>query len=128
MASVYVLRSLKAGKKYVGSTSLDPLERLRDHNSGRVPWTSHHKPLKLIYTENFETIGLAQKRERFFKTGKGRAVLNSLLKEGGRGFPPSPRLRRARLPAVGHRRDRMWVPSPAFFSRNTHPICILIYS
>jgi hypothetical protein len=33
------------------------------------------------YAEHFETVSLAQKRERFFKTGKGRSVLKSLLND-----------------------------------------------
>ena len=81
MASVYVLRSLKTGKKYVGSTSWTPTERLAEHNGGKVPWTKAHRPLELVYTENMESIMLAQKRERFFKTGKGREVLKSLLSD-----------------------------------------------
>ena len=79
MASVYVLRSLKTGKKYVGSTSWHPTERLVEHNAGKVPWTRTHRPLEIIYTEDFISIELARKREQFFKTGKGRFVLESLL-------------------------------------------------
>ena len=80
MGNVYVLRSLKTGKKYVGSTSWSPEERLLQHNAGKVPWTRAHKPLELIYSENLQSDELAQKRERFFKTGKGRLVLDSLLR------------------------------------------------
>ena len=78
MVSVYVLRSLKTGKKYVGSTAWSPTERLAEHNAGKVPWTRSHRPLELVYTEKFENGLLAQKREKFFKTGKGRVVLESL--------------------------------------------------
>ena len=81
MANVYVLRSLKTGKKYVGCTSLDPAERLLEHNAGKVPWTRGHKPLELLYSERFESSELARKRERFLKTGKGRTVLESLLRD-----------------------------------------------
>jgi predicted GIY-YIG superfamily endonuclease len=79
MSSVYVLRSVKTGKRYVGSTSLSPLERLSEHNAGKVPWTRKHRPLKLIYTEVLGSVALARKRELFFKTGKGRHILDSLL-------------------------------------------------
>jgi putative endonuclease len=83
MASVYILRSLKTGKKYVGSTSWDPIDRLSEHNAGKVPWTRAHRPLELIYTEVLKSVVLAEKRERFFKTGKGRLVLKSLLESKG---------------------------------------------
>ena len=79
MVCVYVLLSLKTGKKYVGSTTWDPAARLSEHNAGKVPWTRNHRPLKLLYTEDLESVDLARRRERFFKTGKGREVLKSLL-------------------------------------------------
>src|SRR5437762_3261403 len=79
MYSVYVLKSLKSGKQYIGMTSLSPEERLKEHNAGKVPWTRSHRPLELIYSEQIATQELAQKRERFFKTGKGREVLKSKL-------------------------------------------------
>jgi putative endonuclease len=79
MYYVYVLRSLKTGKRYVGSTTLLPEIRTKEHNTGKVPWTRSHRPLALVYSEQFESGDIALKRERFFKTGKGRVVLESLL-------------------------------------------------
>jgi putative endonuclease len=81
MTSVYVLRSLKTSKKYVGSTTWRPVDRLAEHNAGRVPWTRNHRPFELLYSEEFSDDSVAIKRERFFKTGKGRLVLESLLNE-----------------------------------------------
>jgi predicted GIY-YIG superfamily endonuclease len=80
-AYVYVLRSEKTGKQYVGSTELKPEERLRQHNAGTMPWTKGHTPLRLVYSETFPSAILAQRRERFFKTGKSRTVLKSLLSD-----------------------------------------------
>ena len=82
MHYVYVLRSEKTEKKYVGSTQLSPEIRTAEHNGGKVPWTRSHRPLKLIYFEQFKSKDIALKREHFFKTGKGRAVLASLLATG----------------------------------------------
>jgi putative endonuclease len=79
MPSVYVLRSLSHGKTYVGSTAREPQERLREHNAGIDPYTNRYKPLEIIYAESFASLELAQKREAFFKSGKGRQVLKSLL-------------------------------------------------
>ena len=81
MYCVYVLRSLKTGKKYVGSSGLAPEIRAQEHNSGKVPWTRGHRPLKLVYFEQFEERIVAIKREKFFKSGKGRTVLKLLLKD-----------------------------------------------
>jgi len=79
MPYVYVIRSLKSGKKYVGSTSRTPEERLREHNAGIDPWTNRHRPVELIYFESIKNMDLARKREKYFKTGKGRKVLELLL-------------------------------------------------
>jgi len=87
MHYVYVLRSQKTDKKYVGSSELLPEVRTAEHNSGKVPWTRSHRPLKLIYCEQFERKDIALKRERFFKTGKGRAVLTSLLADFHKDHP-----------------------------------------
>jgi putative endonuclease len=63
----------------VGST-VDLKRRLEQHNQGEVSSTRKHKPYQLIYSEKFEDKEIAFKRERFFKTGKGREVLRNLVK------------------------------------------------
>ncbi len=75
---VYVLKSLKDGKNYIGCTN-DVGKRLSDHRCGRVDATKNRRPLELIYKEVFENKELARSREDFFKTGKGRSVLKDLL-------------------------------------------------
>ena len=50
----YVLRSLKNGILYKGSTQ-DIENRLSVHNSGSVNFTSKHLPWELILSEKFET-------------------------------------------------------------------------
>lgn len=47
---VYVIRSLKDGKYYIGSTS-DVEARLNYHNAGRQRSTKHRIPFELIYSE-----------------------------------------------------------------------------
>ena len=80
MPHVYVLRSLTTGKRYVGSTDQTTKERLSEHHRGMAEWTKRHRPFELIYSEEFADMDLARKREKFFKTGKGRSVLDSILK------------------------------------------------
>jgi putative endonuclease len=80
MYLVYVLRSIRDAKNYIGMTS-DLERRLREHNAGRVPSTKIRRPFELIYSEKFENKDLAEKRERFFKTGKGFEVLKNVLKQ-----------------------------------------------
>ena len=79
MFHVYVLRSDKTGRRYIGS-SQDIESRLNEHNSGYSLATKHGVPWKLIHHEEFPTCSEAVRRERFYKTGKGRDLLNQLTK------------------------------------------------
>ena len=77
MFHVYVLRSDKTGRRYVGS-SQDPEKRLGEHNNGQSLATKHGVPWKLTNQEEFATRAEAVRRERFYKTGKGREILDQL--------------------------------------------------
>lgn len=78
MCYVYVLKSKKDSKHYIGST-IDLDRRVEDHNAGKVSSTRDRRPFELIYFEKFETKPLAEKKEKYFKTGDGRVVLKNLL-------------------------------------------------
>jgi putative endonuclease len=78
MYFVYVLRSEATGRHYVGHTS-DLTQRLGQHNNGITKSTKNRGPWKLIYQESFPTKWDAMQRERFLKTGQGRAELKRLL-------------------------------------------------
>jgi putative endonuclease len=67
----YVLRSLKNGILYKGSTE-NIEKRLKSHNSGMVNFTSKHLPWELVLVEEFETRSEAIRREKWYKTGVGR--------------------------------------------------------
>ena len=79
MYYVYALRSLKNQKRYVGSTSIPPCERLKQHNSGSSVWTKHNGPFELIYKEEYSNVTEARKRENFLKSGVGRKCLDKIL-------------------------------------------------
>jgi len=70
MAIAYILRSLKDGKYYYGSTS-DLDQRLSAHNKGKVRSTKARRPFVVHYQEKFESIQGARKRENFFKSIAG---------------------------------------------------------
>ena len=76
---VYVLRSLKNGRHYVGM-SQDVSRRLKEHNDGRTRSTKSHKPFEIVYTEECENREAARKRERYFKSGAGRRYLDKILR------------------------------------------------
>ncbi len=75
---VYVLRSLKDGRTYVGSTD-NIMRRLKQHNSCQVKATKHRIPLIILFTEEFESLSEARKREKWWKTGAGRRKLKDLF-------------------------------------------------
>jgi len=76
---VYVLRSLKNNKRYIGYSCKNPKSRLKEHNSGTNNWTRRNKPFILIYQEEYETKTEARKREIFLKSGQGRKWLDEKL-------------------------------------------------
>ena len=81
MYYIYILQSLKDNKTYVGYT-VNLAERLKYHNSGRVPATKHRKPLKLLFSEKFPTMTEAKKCERYWKSGAGRRKLKQYFEKG----------------------------------------------
>ena len=76
----YVLRSLKNGILYKGSTQ-DIEKRLIIHNQGLVNYSSKHTPWELVLFEQFETRGEAIKREKWYKTGTGRDWIKSQIEQ-----------------------------------------------
>ncbi|WKZ27400.1 MAG: GIY-YIG nuclease family protein [Candidatus Paceibacterota bacterium] len=78
MFYIYILRSLKDGRTYVGYTN-NLQARLRLHNAGKVASTKYRVPLQLIFSESFTTSAEARKRELYWKSGAGRRKLKNLL-------------------------------------------------
>ncbi|MFL6538053.1 MAG: GIY-YIG nuclease family protein [Chthoniobacterales bacterium] len=58
---------------------MDLGDRMRRHNAGESNATRHGRPWTMIYKEEFFTRAEAMRRERYFKTGRGRDELNRLL-------------------------------------------------
>ena len=65
---VYVLKSKKDGKLYIGKTA-DLQGRIRKHNSGSVVATKPRRPLDLVYYEAFSDKTDAGREELFLKAG-----------------------------------------------------------
>ena len=68
---VYVLRSKETDRFYTGMTS-DLERRLAEHNSGKTKSSKGYRPWDLFFSEEFETMEEARKRELYLKSGSGR--------------------------------------------------------
>ena len=66
MYYTYVLKSLKDGKLYIGSTD-NINKRLEEHNAGKNISTRPRRPFKIIYFEKFACRKEARWREYKFK-------------------------------------------------------------
>ena len=75
---VYILKSLKDSKYYIGSTS-DVMARLQFHNSGLQRSTRSRIPLELILFEIYSSKEEALKREKQIKNWKGGEGFKRLI-------------------------------------------------
>ena len=79
----YVLRSIKSGILYKGSTE-DIHKRLETHNQGKVQFTSKYLPWELILFEEFDSRAKALQREKWYKTGVGREWIKKQIENSNR--------------------------------------------
>ncbi len=73
----YIIKSLKDGTYYIGSTQ-DLSARLERHNQGRSKYTKSRKPWELVHYEEHPDRSTAMKREGHIKGRKSRDLLNPL--------------------------------------------------
>ena len=79
MHYVYILKSLKVPlKTYIGLTK-DLDKRLKEHNSGRDPYTQNGLPWKIETFIGFSDKETAQNFERYLKAGSGQAFMKKRL-------------------------------------------------
>jgi len=75
---VYILKSLKDSKYYIGVTK-DLEKRFNEHDSGYSKSTKSRRPFRLAYKEEFENIREAYKREKYLKSLKNRVHLEKII-------------------------------------------------
>jgi len=78
MCFVYVLRSKKNNKRYIGYTTKDVQKRLLEHNTGCNQWTKQNRPFELVYADSCLNMKEAKEIEKFLKSGQGRQCLDEL--------------------------------------------------
>jgi len=80
MYYVYALQSLKDKKLYIGYTA-NLRRRLKEHKYGGSNSTKKRLPFRLIFYEAFILEKDAKRREKYFKTTKGKRALRLMLKD-----------------------------------------------
>ena len=78
MHYVYILQ-LVNGQLYAGETC-NLKRRYSEHKDGKVKSTKNRRPIKLIFYETFLSKTDAQRREKYFKTSKGKSTLKMMLR------------------------------------------------
>ena len=71
---VYILRSMKNGDIYIGSTAY-LLKRIKKHNVGNVKSTKGYRPWELLEYRKFNSRSKAVKQEKFLKTHQQKEIL-----------------------------------------------------
>lgn len=85
MFYVYILKSNKSGKFYVGCTD-DLNRRLKEHNSGKSRYTRNKGPWSVEYREEFVALKEARKREKQIKSWKKRKAIENLIRLSGQNL------------------------------------------
>ena len=80
MYYVYILQSKIDNFLYVGY-STDVKKRVLSHNSKKNLSTKNKAPYKLIFCEIYTCKSDAKRREKYFKTTKGKTTLRYMLKD-----------------------------------------------
>jgi len=80
MYYVYILKSLKKDWIYVGyTTNLE--KRFKQHQKGLSKATKPYRPFELVFFEAYKAKEDAKRREKYFKTTRGKRVLRLMLQE-----------------------------------------------
>jgi putative endonuclease len=77
--TVYILKSSKDGKLYIGQTA-SLAYRLRAHVEGKIRSTKNRRPLAVVHVGQFATRGEAMKREKELNSTRMRDFKDNMRK------------------------------------------------
>jgi len=77
---VYILKSLKNNRYYIGSTN-DIKRRFAEHQNGENKSTNNLLPLRLMFYQKYPSITKAKKVESRLKKFKSRVIIEKVIKE-----------------------------------------------
>ena len=79
MYNVYILKSLKNSRFYIGSTA-NLAKRFERHNRGSNAYTKNYKPFDLVWNQTYNTRAEAVRRECEIKSWKSVVMIEKLIK------------------------------------------------
>lgn len=90
MYFVYVLKSLRDNKYYIGQTN-DFERRVRQHMLGRVASTKNRRPFRIVGSKMFKTRSESMRMEHQLKLNgeKKREFIDKIIKERPTAFKAS---------------------------------------
>lgn len=80
MFKVYILKSLRTDRYYIGSTN-DLERRLAEHNSGKTRSLLGHLPVALVFSKDFASRKDALRIEKLLKAKKSRVIIDRIVQE-----------------------------------------------
>ena len=84
MPYTYILKSSRVEKwYYVGSCNILE-ERFKQHKKGSVRSTKFKRPLKIIFSKEFDSITEARKYENYLKSPKGYLEKKKIIKDNNK--------------------------------------------
>ncbi|MDP3934941.1 MAG: GIY-YIG nuclease family protein [Candidatus Giovannonibacteria bacterium] len=81
MAFVYILKSLRDARFYIGSTT-NLQERLKHHFGGFTPSTKSFGKIELVFSQKYPNLKDARSIERKLKALKRKDYLEKIIKDG----------------------------------------------
>jgi putative endonuclease len=78
MPYIYILKSIKNNRYYIGSTN-DIERRIKEHNDGKSNYTKLTKPFELVLKQEFETLNEARMMELHLKKLKSRIIIEKII-------------------------------------------------
>ena len=81
MAFVYILQSLRDDRYYIGSTS-NLNQRLEHHLGGSTPSTKRFGGVKLVLSQEYQSLTEARLIERRLKKFKRKDFIDKIVKDG----------------------------------------------
>lgn len=80
MVWVYILKSQKTGRYYIGCAN-DVSKRLVQHNAGEVKSTKYFRPYDLLLTQSYKTLREGRAVEYKLKRLKRKDYIDKIIRE-----------------------------------------------